>query len=245
MKKIVIPLIIFNSQLLTFNCSDPFWSVNQPGNLWNCKCDWEETDAPIYTKELTAEELAKARKEGGGIHANGLEGNPAVTGEIFTQGCTYFKNAGKNRKERDSVEGVCEIAAHKYFKITAKDNPLLSQTFPCEINGVMQDIHFADWGISETAYSMHGKKNLYWLKNEVLLNPSNYFQNAHYVKDADVDLSHNTGKTLRLKSKFKKYYYSKITLSNGQPAYLNIVLHEDGNYYLYTISRNITSYKKE
>ena len=26
--------------------TDPFWQQNQPGNLWNCKCDWEETDDP-------------------------------------------------------------------------------------------------------------------------------------------------------------------------------------------------------
>lgn len=225
----------------------PFWRQNQPGNLWNCKCDWEETDAPIDTKELKADDLAKARSEGGGIHANGLEGNPAVTGEIFTQECTYFKNAGKNRKEKDIVEEKCETAACNVIRKSAKQNPLLNQSYPCEIDGVQQNIHFADWGISETAHSMHGKKNLYWIKNEVLQDPSKYFKNAEYVdKPADVDTSHNTRKkTIDLKKKFKKYYYSKITLSNGQPAYLNIVLHEDGKYYLYTISKNITSYKKE
>ncbi|MDR3327753.1 MAG: hypothetical protein LBT04_06490, partial [Prevotellaceae bacterium] len=26
---------------------DPFWASNQPGNLWNCKCDIEETDEPV------------------------------------------------------------------------------------------------------------------------------------------------------------------------------------------------------
>ena len=25
---------------------DPFWDHNQPGNLWNCKCDWQQTDEP-------------------------------------------------------------------------------------------------------------------------------------------------------------------------------------------------------
>ena len=83
--------------------TDPFWQHNQPGNLWNCKCDWEETDAPIDTKELKADDLAKARSEGGGIHANGLEGNPAVTGEIFTQGCTYFKQVSGKRNQ-DYIE---------------------------------------------------------------------------------------------------------------------------------------------
>lgn len=83
--------------------NDDFWKQNQPGNLWNCKCDWEETDAPIDTKELKADDLAKARSEGGGIHANGLEGNPAVTGEIFTQGCTYFKQVSGKRNQ-DYIE---------------------------------------------------------------------------------------------------------------------------------------------
>lgn len=83
--------------------TDLFWQQNQPGNLWNCKCDWEETDAPIDTKELKADDLAKARSEGGGIHANGLEGNPAVTGEIFTKECTYFKQVSGKRNQ-DYIE---------------------------------------------------------------------------------------------------------------------------------------------
>lgn len=80
--------------------TDLFWQQNQPGNLWNCKCDWEETDTPIDTKELKTDDLAKARSEGGGIHANGLEGNPAVTGEIFTQGCTYFKQVSRTKAKK-------------------------------------------------------------------------------------------------------------------------------------------------
>lgn len=215
---------------------DPFWNENTPGSLWNCKCDWEETDEPVTDGNPVTK-----------VSAKGLEGNPGITGEIFTKECTYFAKAGKNRQERDRVEEKCETTACNVIRKSAKQNPLLNQSYLCEIDGVQQNIHFADWGISETAHSMHGKKNLYWIKNEVLQNPSKYFKNAEYVdKPADVDRTHNTRKkTLALKKKFKKYYYSKITLSNGQPAYLNIVLHEDGKYYLYTISKNITSYQKE
>ena len=83
---------------------------------------------------------------------------------------------------------------------------------------------------------------MYWLKNEVLNHPETYFRKATYVGDAEVDLSHNTGKTLRLKKKFKKYYYCQTALADGQTAYLNIVLHDDGNYYLYTISKEIHEY---
>jgi hypothetical protein len=69
----------------------PFWHHNQPGNLWNCKCDWEETDdAP-----------AKSAPDGS-VSSVGLEGNPGVTKEIFGQRVTYFANA-KQSKVNDSL----------------------------------------------------------------------------------------------------------------------------------------------
>ncbi len=75
---------------------------------------------------------------------------------------------------------------------------------------------------------------------------ANYFKNARYVRDAEVDLSHNTrNKTINLKRHFIRYYYSEIELANGEKVYLNIVKHDDGNFYLYTISKNITSYQNE
>lgn len=138
---------------------------------------------------------------------------------------------------------ACENAAHKVIKSKVKQHPLLQQTYECEIEGKKQPVHFADWGITETAYSMLGKKDLYWLKNEVLNNPERYFKTAKYVSSAEVDLTHNKGKVLRLKKKFKQYYYSEITLSNNTKAFLNIILHEDGHYYLYTISKNIATYE--
>lgn len=59
--------------------TDPFWSSNQPGNLWNCKCDWEETsDAPDADKVKALSPPAS------------LEGNPGETGEAFTDRSVYF-----------------------------------------------------------------------------------------------------------------------------------------------------------
>lgn len=211
---------------------DPFWAQNSPGNLWNCKCDWEETADPVTDGNPETP-----------IRHDGLEGNPAITGEVFSDNCAYVKNSGQNRKERDKVEEKCEITAQKVIRKTAKQSPLLQQSYPCEIDGEIREVRFADWGISETAHSMTGKKNLYWLKNEVLNNPEKYFKNAKYISEADVDLSHNTNKNrLRLKKHFIKYYYCEIELANREKAYLNIVKHDDGNFYLYTISKKITAY---
>jgi len=60
----------------------PFWNQNQPGNLWNCKCDWQETDG---SDGVPGEDTQRR------VNHKGLEGNPAVTGEIFSDNATYFK----------------------------------------------------------------------------------------------------------------------------------------------------------
>jgi hypothetical protein len=77
-----------------------FWTVNQPGTLWNCKCDWEETDDPIDHRELTPKQLDDYSTEKGAIRAKGLEGNPAKTGQIFTDECTYFKNISNTKRKK-------------------------------------------------------------------------------------------------------------------------------------------------
>ena len=63
---------------------DPFWDHNQPGNLWNCKCDWEETDDPPTDGNPTSP-----------IRHDGLEGNPAKTGQVFTDNASYIRKAPK------------------------------------------------------------------------------------------------------------------------------------------------------
>lgn len=59
---------------------DPLWQLHQPGNLYGCKCDWENTSEPVTDSPIG--ELPKP--------ARGLEGNPAVTGEIFTERHSYY-----------------------------------------------------------------------------------------------------------------------------------------------------------
>ena len=58
---------------------DAFWSNHAPGTEWNCKCDIEETDDPVT--DNSGVPLPKVPK--------GLEGNPAETGELFTDKASY------------------------------------------------------------------------------------------------------------------------------------------------------------
>lgn len=72
---------------------DPFWLTNQPHNLWNCKCDWTETYDDVTDKPNAQVSAAK-----------GLQGNPAVTGQIFSDDASYFKPVIKNEKAETEVQ---------------------------------------------------------------------------------------------------------------------------------------------
>ena len=68
-----------------YNCiwpkDDPFWTYNQPGTLWNCKCDWEQTDEAPTDDNPTSKIVHK-----------GLHGNPAETGQLFTEDVEHPEN---------------------------------------------------------------------------------------------------------------------------------------------------------
>ena len=87
--------------------TDPFWASNQPGNLWNCKCDWEETsDAPDADKVKALSPPAS------------LEGNPGITGEAFTDNAVYFT---ANSHEKASA-AILEAGEQGFYaKTSIKD----------------------------------------------------------------------------------------------------------------------------
>lgn len=73
-----------------WDADDPFWATNYPGNLWNCKCGITSTDAPAT--------------EGKPPHSHdrpesGLDKNPGITGQMFTDTHPYIKEAGKEAKK--------------------------------------------------------------------------------------------------------------------------------------------------
>ena len=217
--------------------TDPFWQQNQPGNLWNCKCDWEETDEPAATSSPKT------------ICAKGLEGNPAETGEVFTKECTYFKQAGKSNKQRRQSDIRIANATRPLLEKDLKGK-LLNKEALCNINGEKHSVMFIPKGIEEAAQSMQGTSS-YWIKNEILPNIPEYIQKGQFVRKVESDATHNTRKsTVRLKKNTDWFYYFKTTLPDGSEAYINIGHYKDsytvpsraGKYYFYTITKQLPSY---
>lgn len=71
----------------------PFWSVHRPGDRWNCKCGLSSTDE-TPTAEGNIPSGGKDDKP-----ADGLEGNPGKTGELFSKSHPYVTGAYKGAKE--------------------------------------------------------------------------------------------------------------------------------------------------
>ncbi|MDD2965440.1 MAG: hypothetical protein PHU33_15965 [Bacteroidales bacterium] len=94
---------------ITLPIGHPFWNENQPGNLYNCKCDWKTTSDPV-TK--APDEIIKP--------SPGLEGNPAITGELITDKHPYFK--GPAWVGRNALLMLPEELA---YKATEVENVLL------------------------------------------------------------------------------------------------------------------------
>lgn len=74
--------------------TDPFWRTNAPGTEWNCKCDIEETDDPVTDNSGVPNH----------IPPRGLEGNPAETGQFFTENASYVRGTKGDKAVADALE---------------------------------------------------------------------------------------------------------------------------------------------
>ena len=128
--------------------TDDFWLQNQPGNLWNCKCDWIETDEPVTGKPHNV------------TPARGLAGNPGKTGKIFSNDASYLtKKALKAIEDlvyadSQSKLGISAIAHHD----EVGDNVRMGR--------VAVRNHGLVMGVNKHIYSTDGWKNPeYWIND--------------------------------------------------------------------------------
>lgn len=62
---------------------DPFWNEHRPGDEWGCQCGWQSTDDPVTDNAgLEGPDSAPV--------SPGLGGDPARTGQVFSDDHPYF-----------------------------------------------------------------------------------------------------------------------------------------------------------
>ncbi|MCQ2299759.1 MAG: phage head morphogenesis protein [Bacteroidales bacterium] len=75
---------VFWREELTLPVDDPFWDAHRPGDLWNCKCYLQQTDAPATAKG----DIPKGKDVP--KPADGLKTNPGKAAEMFDRSHSYY-----------------------------------------------------------------------------------------------------------------------------------------------------------
>ena len=143
---------------------DPFWATNTPGTLWNCKCGMQETD-----DDVTDNDNVKISKP-----PLGLEGNPGITGEIFTEKASYFQKAEVYGQTREEINSICNKTILKDHKAWAAENLKGKKVTPAEFG---REIEFSNGGIKEYLDQPHDN---YFAKNEMIRDIPHILKNATY-----------------------------------------------------------------
>ncbi|MDR1197387.1 MAG: hypothetical protein LBK94_00005, partial [Prevotellaceae bacterium] len=180
-----------------------------------CKCDWIETF-----------DDAADKAPAGPPPAQGLEGNPAQTGEIFTDRASYFKSV--NKKTGKQINNIYAIFSRKTAVEDGKT--LYGKKTKVNTDSGEIDVEYNRDGIEHIAYDrLSGNRN--YIKNQIIKYLDKYLENAEFIKSAE---NHKLDK----KPNVERYYYYKIILPDGKPAYLN-VQKKKGKYTLYAMTETL------
>ena len=192
---------------------DPFWTYNQPGTLWNCKCDWEQTD----------EEPTDGNPDRR-IVKPGLDQNPATSGQIFTDSAPYIRKAPAVvptyaiRMERD------------LFRNSHSDDFVV---FDTSIGKVLYD------EISVREISKGAKTDTsYFYKLEIAQHFDKYADKLQLINPNEpIDSSHNNHNNIfyRRKAQFQCMEVYKLSI-NGYDFQIKLGKFRTGGYNLYCIT---------
>lgn len=192
---------------------DPFWDHNQPGNLWNCKCDWQQTDEPPTDNNPTSR-----------IQHKGLDGNPAKTGHIFSDEASYIRTAPREAKT---------YAIHTERKIFRSTHESDSDIIKTSIGDILID------NITYIEVSKGAKTNeSYFYKLQIAEHFSD-FANKLVLIDGNepIDLSHNNHNNIFYRRKAQFIHMKVYVLeSSGFTFRIKIGEFKNGSLNLYAIT---------
>lgn len=190
---------------------DPFWNENTPGSLWNCKCDWEETDDPVTEGN-----------PGGNRSARGLKGNPAATGEVFSDDHPYCDNRIWDDVKcniRDITRDNTKNESHTFFNKNLGDVLVDNITYIEVTKGASSDA-------------------AYFLKIELLKNIDKIATKLTFVRSEPIDMSHNNRRNVfyRRKALFESMEVYEITINSHVFVLKFGKFKDSGKLNLYTIT---------
>ena len=202
-----------------YPADSPIWD-NQ--DIWGCKCSMGGTNLPetehVYQDDAGKEQpLPELRAD------RGLEGNPAKTGEIFTDKASYIDKA------TDSYSDKNAIGRDRLLEIAETTNKTVEISF----NNQKKEVVINKIGLNETAKKRFGSPG-YWLKNEIAEHIERWLPTAKYIKNEAIDLTHNTGKTLKLKKKMKEAHKLEIDLT-GRIFEITLFEYKTGRMLFYCV----------
>ncbi len=144
-----------------------FWNEHKPGDLWNCQCALGATDAKCTSEKNIPVKLSKP--------AEGLDGNPANDGKLFSDTHPYVKHANKGASTAVAQVMQNQIRA-RMKELRREAKPLTKKTFKRSDVGL--DMTISNKGVKEWLNQPHTQQ---YIKNELLLDLDNLMKSAKYI----------------------------------------------------------------
>lgn len=165
---------------------DSFWLENTPGSLWNCKCDWEETDDQVTDGNPS-----------GNASKTGLKGNPSKTGDVFSGDHPYY-----TRGYNSVLPFYREYSRSQLKKFSL--NITVNQRY----------IQIDKISVGEISKGSDTDK-AYFLKIEILKNFDKFYGRLFMQGTQPVLLDHNSKNSKYLKRKRKFNMFEIYTVNVG------------------------------
>ena len=201
---------------------DPFWLTNQPGTIWNCKCDWEEVDEdPTPDNDKVEAEMQKRISDAKDIGKPnpfclpGLDENPATSGQIFTDTAPYISSCSKTRSKK--IEGW---TAERTFYGEAYENTkqFQGQRVPMTLKNVTTGEDFNTDIIFDANTNSHIANDIATNKGDFLMKELSANLPYHIKRSTLVAHEPNTKPEKRWTT---NYYYYEYRIG-GKTYYFNI-----------------------
>jgi len=190
---------------------DPFLKNNTPGCIWNCKCDWKNTDKAVTDNgDITPVPVAP-----------GLEGNPYYTNEIFSNKHPYFSRVNKHIPDVGVLYNPDDVV---YIKKTTKSGIEYKVHYNCLNEKELAINEKAIKNITEAGYGKDIKLLPRIYSKEIELRERYYGKAFQSIQKNDCPDAIIDGKLVEFKSSSNKMASKRIlqAAQKSEVAYLEL-----------------------